>query len=654
MLRTKLFQAFALLVILFSGLSAYLGTRLISDRVVEEAQTRARLDLSSAWALHDSKLQQIETIVRLAASKELVQQTCESRKWDDPEVLNRLERIRVQFSLDFLDVVSAEGQVVMRARQPHSTGDYRTADPAIAAAMQGSMKSCVALLSRGELEKEADGLAERAFLELESTPRARLTEKKTESRGMVMVAAAPVRSGDRLTGLVYGGILVNRNNDLVDHIQDVVFKNETYKGSSVGSATIFLEDSRIATTVRRANGNRAIGTRASKEVADRVLDNGKPWVGDAFVVSEWYLTAYEPIRDGAGQTVGMLYVGILKQPFNDISRTVILRFVMVSVLTLLVGLVLAFIVAARLAAPIHRLVEASKRMSGGERPAPVQPDHACDEIERLIRAFNLMTTTLAEREDKLLALNRSYMETLGFVSHELKSPVATIMNYVYLLREQKLGPLTEKQAKAIQTIEMGSNRLVEMVRHYLNLARIENGELTPVRTEVGVLEDVIKPLLDSVEADLASKSMKLVNHVGSGVILDADINMVREVFENLISNAVKYGRERGQIVILCQPRDAFVQFSVKNEGAGIPADKMGSLFQKFMRLDTSAAGLRQKGTGLGLFITKNIVEAHGGRISASSEPGRWTEFVFTLPAARKPAVAAPPEQTDQGNPATLG
>jgi two-component system NtrC family sensor kinase len=634
MLRTKLFQAFALLVILFSGLSAYVGTRLISDRVAEEAQTRARLDLSSAWALHESKLQQIETIIRLAAAKELVQQTCESRKWDDPELLNRLERIRVSFNLDFLDVISPEGQVMMRTRLPHSVGDFRISDTAIASAMQGNVKSCVTLLSRSEMEREAEGLADRAFLELENTPRARLTEKKSENRGMVMVAASPVRSGDRITGLVYGGILVNRNSSLVDHIQDVVFRNETYKGQLVGTATIFLEDSRIATTVRLTNGNRAIGTRVSKEVADRVLDNGQPWIGDAFVVSQWYLTAYEPIRDGAGHTVGMLYVGILKQPFDDMSRTVIFRFIMISVLTLFVGLVLAFVIAARLAAPIHRLVEASTRMSSGDRPPPIQVKAGCDEIERLIRAYNQMTATLADREDKLRALNRSYMETLGFVSHELKSPVATIMNYVYLLREQKLGPVTDKQGKAIHAIEMGSNRLVEMVRHYLNLSRIENGEVHPVRGRVIVLSDVVKPLLDTLHAEIEAKRICLTNGIGAEVCVDADINMVREVFENLISNAIKYGHDKGEIAMRCGRSGDFVEFAVRNAGDGIPEARLGELFQKFSRLNGTESDRKQKGTGLGLFITKNIVEAHGGKITVASKPGEWVEFVFTLPACK--------------------
>lgn len=631
MLRTKLFQAFALLVILFSVLSAYLGIRIISQRVVQEAQTRARLDLSSAWALHENRLKQVETIVRLASLKEVVVQTCEGKNWKDTDVENRLERIRSTFDLDFLDLLGPDGQVHIRTTPSSARGDYRLSDPAVASALQGEVKACVSLLSRAELAQECEELAERAFIELDNTKYARISEKKTESRGMVMVAAAPVRSGDRVVGVIYGGILVNRNHELVDQIRDVVFKNEEYKGVQVGTATVFLDDSRIATTVRQKNGNRAIGTRVSKEVADRVLDNGQPWVGEAFVVSDWYLAAYEPLRDGAGRIVGMLYVGILKQPFDDLSRGIVLRFLLVSIVTLVVGLALAFWIAGRLAAPIHRLVEASARMSGGERPAPVETRAGCEEIKRLIEAYNRMTNTLAEREDKLRALNRSYMETLGFVAHELKSPVATMMNYVYLLREQKLGPVTEKQAKAVHVIEMSSNRLVEMVRHYLNLSRIENGELEPVCARITLQAEVVRPLLDTLHAELEARRMTVTNSIGEDTVIKADLNMCREVFENLVSNAIKYGREGGGIWLSAAPAGDFVQFAVRNEGMGIPQARLGDLFQKFSRLNNTEADRRQKGTGLGLFITRHIVEAHGGRIEVESHEDRWTEFRFTLP-----------------------
>jgi two-component system, NtrC family, sensor kinase len=637
MLRTKLFKGFAAVVLLFALLSSIVGVRTIQQRVMQETQARVRLDLSSGRAVFNARMQSIQTIVSMAATKRTLVDHAVDGTWDDAELRNRLERIRVRFGLDFLSVLDADGCVVLRTTPPYATGDYRSTDPAVVSALKGQAMACMTLLSGPDLEREAVGLAERAYMELEDTPRARRTPRTEETRGMVMVAAAPVSDANRVIGIVYGGVLVNRNFDLIDRIHDVVYGDELYGDSPLGTATLFLYDSRIATTVRSSNGNRAIGTRVSKEVADRVLDNGEPWIGEAFVVRGWYLTAYEPIRDGAGTIIGMLYVGILKEPFVAYGRSLIWRYLFLTLFVMAVALWVAYLLAGRLTAPIHRLVEASNRTREGARCGHVSTAGTCEETHILIEAFNGMTTTLAEREERLRQLNHSYMETLGFVSHELKSPVASIMNYVYLMREGRMGPLTEQQARALRAIDNGSRRLVEMVRHYLNLARIENREMAPHPVRVAVRTEVIDPLLEGMETALQETGMRVENGIGPEIAVRADINMVREVFENVVGNAVKYGREGGRIDLAAERDGDWVRFRVRNEGDGIPQDRMGQLFQKFNRLHGTKGAKRQKGTGLGLFISRHIVEAHGGEIRAASEPGVWAEFTFTLPAETESA-----------------
>lgn len=638
MLKTKLFQAFAALAIVFGLLSSIIGIQIIRKRVMGEAQNQVSLDIGSAWAIFNSKLHDLETVLDLVAIKKIVVDAASEHDWASQDIQQRLETIRTSFGLDFLTVVSPEGQVVLRAAPPYRTGDFQKQNPVVARALKGDHASGVTLMSQPELDLEADGLAEKAFLVLEKTPRARASPLTEESRGMVLATGVPIFKGPQLLGAVYAGVLLNRNQDLVDRMTEVIYKNEQYKGLAMGTATIFLKDCRIATTVRLPNGNRAIGTRVSKEVADRVLDNGLPWIGPAFVVKEPYLAAYDPVRDFNGEVVGMLYVGRLERPFTALGRNIMFRYAGLSIFGLAAALVLAFIMAGRLANPIHRLVEASQRMRKGEPHNPVECRSSCGEIENLVVAFNEMAKALEEREAKLKetneavsALNTSYMDMLGFVSHELKSPVASIMNYVFLLRQQKLGPLTPGQEKAARNIETNSKRIVEMVRHYLNLSRIETGELHPVPTRVAVAEEVVLPLLEAGEADLQARRMRLENRIAADLRLKTDLNMTREVFENLISNAIKYGRDDGLLRLDAQRRDGFVEFSVFNEGPGIPPDKLETVFQKFMRLEEADGTRRQKGTGLGLFITRHIVEAHGGRIGVESEPGQWVRFHFTLP-----------------------
>lgn len=654
MLRTRLFFGFAALILLFGVLSGWFGIDVIKDRIVQDAQNRVRLDLSSARSVYAARLHEMETVVAMTAAKRLVVDTCKAENWNSAETRARLHVIRRQFGLDFLTLVSPQGEVVIRAAPPYVTGDLRPHDPLVARALGGENCSGTSLMTPNELETEALGLADRAFLALEETPRAAPTLKETEERGMVMLAAAPVKRGTEVLGMLYGGTLLNRNFDFIDLLRNSIYSSDDVTAVPAGSATIFLRDTRIATTVLKTNGNRAIGTRASQEVSETVLDNGQHWIGRAFVVKEWYLTAYEPLRDLDDRIIGMLYVGIQEAPFVALGRTIILRYVYLTGGVVVLSLVVAFFLAGKLSRPIHRLVLASRQMRGGSYPSPVTAQGASREVGSLIHSFNDMTFALQERERKLnqanedlTGVNRDYMETLGFVTHELNTPIASIMNYVYLLKNNALGPLTDKQEKAVRVMDITSRRLVEMVRHYLNLSRIERDTLSPNRRTLRVRRDVLMPLLETHEPEIRAREVTLDVRVDEQLKVHADETMLAEVFENLVSNALKYGRDGGTVLISSEEDGAFARFTVRNDGEGIPRERIGSLFQKFVRLEESTKDRSVKGTGLGLFITKAIVEAHGGAIEATSEPGRWAAFTFTVPRGEEDATSADGSDTSK-------
>lgn len=645
MLKTKLLQVFALLVLLVAGVSGYLGWRFLQKQVVAEAQKQVRLDLGSAWALFEGRIRDVETVVRMTALKRAVVDAMSGDPLEAVDDLQqRLELIQRSFGFDFLNLVGPDGKTLVRASATGRAGESEMHNPAVSRALKGETVAGVVLLDPADLSRESAELAERAFLALEPTPRARPTPREAEGRGLAMVAAAPVLRGPQLLGVIYGGVLLNRNATLVDLIAETIFKGETYRGAALGSATIFLQDVRVATTVRLPNGNRALGTRASKEVADRVLDNAEPWVGPAFVVKEPYLTAYDPLRDLDGRVVGMLFVGRLERPYSDLQRTTLLQYGALCLTGLAVALLFALVMAGRLARPIHALVEASQRMHRGEPHTGVEAHSSCHELDALVESFNEMASALEERQarlnaanaelgrksEALTALNRSYMDMLSFVSHELKSPVAAMQNYAYLLKNETLGPLTDRQRKAVTSIEGGTNRLVEMVKHYLNLARIENSELAPLRTAVRVRADVLDPLVEFMASALQARHAHVELDVASDLVVQADSNMLNEVFENLLSNAVKYGRDGGRIRVSAVAGAEGTRFAVRNEGPGFTAEQQTRLFEKFSRINGGSAP-HARGTGLGLFITRKIVEAHGGVIEAESVPGQWAEFRFTLP-----------------------
>jgi len=163
---------------------------------------------------------------------------------------------------------------------------------------------------------------------------------------MVLKAAHPIIDfNGKVMGVLAGGVLLNRNYEIVDRIKNIVFKDAKYKGKDIGTATIFLGDLRISTNVMDKEGSRAIGTRAMKEVQEQVLGKGTPWIHRAFVVDDWYITAYEPIRDVQDKTVGILYVGLMESKYAVMKERLILLFFFFSMSGMLIALTISFLLS---------------------------------------------------------------------------------------------------------------------------------------------------------------------------------------------------------------------------------------------------------------------------------------------------------------------
>ncbi len=170
----------------------------------------------------------------------------------------------------------------------------------------------------------------------------------------------------------------------------------------------------------------------------------------------------------------------------------------------------------------------------------------------------------------------------------------------------------------------------EMILSYLDLSRLEKGELDVSKAHVSLADEIVQPIVSGLERELQEKKMVLESHIPGTMAVYADRNLLKIVYDNLISNAIKYGRDGGRVTLDVYENTTKVTLSVWNESEGIPPEKMTQLFQKFSRLDNPEfAG--KKGTGLGLYICKEIVEKHGGEIWVDSKIGEWVRFSFTLP-----------------------
>lgn len=234
---------------------------------------------------------------------------------------------------------------------------------------------------------------------------------------------------------------------------------------------------------------------------------------------------------------------------------------------------------------------------------------------------------------KLQAANHAYLEMLGFVSHELKSPLASMVMGGELLTEGYLGALTDAQQEKVEAMVAKSRYLLGLVGDYLDLARLEGGQMT-ITPEAGVdfMRVVVEEALDIVQPQIEEKKIRLHIDAPEALPWTCDPHVLKIVMVNLLSNAVKYGLEGGRVALRVEPRDDRLEVGVWNEGPGFPAELKSNLFRKFSRLKTTEL-MKRSGSGLGLYTSWRIINLHGGRIWADSAEGEWAEFCFHLPPA---------------------
>jgi signal transduction histidine kinase len=308
---------------------------------------------------------------------------------------------------------------------------------------------------------------------------------------------------------------------------------------------------------------------------------------------------------------------------------------------MLIALALAYGLSWALSRPIGRLTDAARRVSEGDYMARVGA-RACaiEELAVLNGTFDQMADNVVRKGGELMAANadladtnRQYMEMLEFVTHELKSPLSSCLFACDSLREGCFGPMADSQRAVLDTMERNLAYLNEMITNYLNLSRIEKDEMQFDPRVVAVRDEVVLPVLEQIGGQVQATAMRIRCEVPADARVLGDRELLKIVMDNLLSNAVKYGRRDTEIAVRAGPGDAGrVRITVRNEGCGIPEADLPRLFRKFTRLD--ARELRaKKGTGLGLFITRQIVAAHGGTIGAESQEGAWALFWVDLPAA---------------------
>jgi signal transduction histidine kinase len=317
------------------------------------------------------------------------------------------------------------------------------------------------------------------------------------------------------------------------------------------------------------------------------------------------------------------------------TKHITLAFLVIVAAASALATILSFILAGGISRPLTQLLNATHKLSSGDLTYTGEKKTGVAEIDNLADAFNDMAVKLNEREkslkitnEKLADANKNYIDLIGFVSHELKGILASAIINAYAARDGILGMVNFKQRKALDSITRNLDYLESTVHKFLNLGRIEKGDLVVNKTELDLRKDIFDVSIDSLKPMAVRKNITIDNEVEQNLRVNADHDLMLVTANNLISNAIKYGRENGRILIKSKVDGTKVEIDVYNDSTPISAEQKDRLFKKFSRLET-AETKKVKGTGLGLYITMQIIEKHGGRIRVEPRQA-GNSFIFEI------------------------
>jgi len=631
-IHAKLMLAFVLVIVFLGTVFLVIGVQLTGNRVLVEAQDKVRNDLNAARVIYESQLQKISAVVCYTADRGILREAVPNENLD--EIYEELVKVGNIAGLDILGVTNKYGKVLLRAHNPEIKGDDLGHHGFIESAMhtEGCVTSTV-LFSQYELEKESSTLAEQAQITLIDTPLARPLEKTEETSGMMMIAASPIiNSQHEIIGVVYGGKLLNKNYDIVDFIKQTVYENVKYEGQEIGTATIFQGDLRISTNVKNEDGTRAIGTRVSEDVYNQVIIQGDPWIDRAYVVNNWYITAYEPIKNIADEIIGILYVGVLEQKYIDIRRDTLLTFLGITIAGILAAVGVSFLFSRQLSGPIRQMVIASKEVAEGNLETRVQV-HSNDELQFLAESFNDMAESLQKRDQDLKEfatkriMQSEKLALIGQLSaniaHELNNPLQGIVTFSHLLLEdnQSADPDTKF---SLEKIVGQANRCRDIIRGLLDFSR----QRAPDKTHFDV-NSIINDCVSLVELQALFQNIQIIRNLQSDLPMAViDPSQIERVFMNLIINSAEAMEGSGHLTISTRDNQDTndIEIAFSDTGTGISEENIKRIFDPFFT--TKDVG---HGTGLGLAISYGLVRSHKGSILVESEAGQGTTFIVILP-----------------------
>lgn len=495
-------------------------------------------------------------------------------------------------------------------------------------------------------------------------------------QGLVQVAAVPVGLGASRQGVVIAGILLNNTHDI-----------PRAASSRIPGAYLSIagEGWRVSSNINTEAGPLSTGGHQSAELVNTVT-RGERYYGTVPVNMERHYVASDPIYNASGQVIGALSLGLPPSGYVEFRRgtqTLIIVFALVAVL---VSMLVARFISRRLAHPIVALQQDVMRLASAHGPAELQQAAAqilpanssqySQEVLTLHNSFRTLAESLVnltreteaylkqvegdkaeleamteqlqeskvflerkveertqELEQVVLELrsaNAMKSRFLATMSHELRTPLNSVIGFSEMIADELVGPVTPKQQEYLGHILSSARHLLQLISDILDLSRIEQGRLAIELQEV-LLHELVASIKDKVRPQAEANGLSLKVEADAEVPpIVADPTRIKEVLFNLLSNAIKFTPDGGLIWVRLRQAGEMALLEVEDTGIGMKPEDQEVVFNEFVQGE-SAYHRRFEGVGLGLPLSKKLVELHGGRIELESKLGRGTRVRVYLP-----------------------
>ena len=390
---------------------------------------------------------------------------------------------------------------------------------------------------------------------------------------------------------------------------------------SVEMFTVITNDQGLVLVCDDTTPMDLVAAQFPAEVLDKVSSEGSLMSQSDLMGSlpaKHYAYAYQIMSDN-GEIIGYLFTCKSSEAAAYLMETMIKMIVLACMWVMCAAIIASYFISERTVRPLRNLSRAAKSFAAGQLDVRVEV-RGNDEIAELGMAFNNMASSLATLEDT----RRTF---LANVSHDLRTPMTTIAGYIDNILAGTIPP--EKQEYYLNIIASEVRRLSRLVTSLLDITRIQAGERKFTMASFDICE-LARQVLISFEQRIDEKHLDVsFDCEDERMMVVADRDAIHQILYNICDNAVKFSREGGAYRINLREMNRKVYVSVYNEGQGIPAEDLPHIFDRFYKSDKSRS-LDKSGVGLGMYIAKTIIDAHGETISVSSKQGEYCEFTFTL------------------------